>query len=145
MPIELQKQEREIGGVIYEVTPLPFGIGQKALMRFLRIAAPLLAAATGKDKDGVSVGAAVMKEFPSIVSDSDLEYFSKVFGDTSRYESEGKRVPLVVGNQEHHFAGRYYEYFQWLVFCLEVNFRGFFAGMMRAGNDGALQGFLKTA
>jgi hypothetical protein len=145
MPVELQKQTKEIDGVTYEVTPLPFGVGQKALMRFLRIAAPLLAAATEESKNQMALGAAVMKAIPAVISEADLDYFSEQFGNYSRYAHDGKMVPLVKVNQETHFAGKYYEFFQWLVFCLEVNFSGFFAGIMRGGSGAVLPEILKTA
>src|SRR6266850_8262074 len=119
MGLEERKQSRAIEGVTYEVTPLPFGVGQKALMRTIKVVSPILAAAfrAGVDTKDPTFYAGLFEALPSALTDEDLTWFAKVFGDASVYLENGKNVPLVPSNQELHFAGRYMEFFKWLIFC----------------------------
>jgi hypothetical protein len=84
-------------------------------------------------------GAAIFAALPSIMNEEDVNYFAKTFGDYSSYRNDetGNMVPLVSKNQDGHFAGRYLEFFQWIIFGLEVNFTPFFSGMIRSFGGGA--------
>jgi len=141
--LEDKKQTRDIDGTTYEVTPLPFGIGRKALKRTVDVLAPLVAAAfEGEGKAGIGK---VFDALPDALSDADLDFFSETFGNASRYldTQTGNMVPLVKANQELHFAGEYLRFFKWLTFSLEVNFAGFFAGTAGKLDLAALMAKLK--
>lgn len=126
MSLSDKNQEKEIDGFTYVVTPLPFGVGRQALMRLIRVVSPVFSAALG----GGKVEAAIFNALPLALSDDDVVYFAKVFGDASRYKDGEKLVPLVSQNQELHFAARYKAFLQWLIFCVEVNYKDFFVSSM---------------
>ena len=125
MGILERQQKREIDGVTYIVNPLPFGVGKTALLRFTKIAGPVLASAAG-DMGGVGLIAAITAS----LTDADVTYFAKTFGDACWYVDGEKNVPLVEKNQADHFDGRYAAFFEWLAFNVEVNFGPFFVGML---------------
>ena len=137
MSIEARRQERVIDGVTYSVVPLPVGAGLKALDRFKNVAAPLLAAGIRASKNLEEAAADALRSLPSQLSYNDIEFFQGVFGDTSVYIDGQKRVPLTAQIQELHFVGRYMALFDWLAFCMEVNFAGFF-GELKKRASGAL-------
>ena len=112
-------QQRDIDGVNYEVWPLPLGLAQTILLKFVRA---IGAAAEAADANDAAQFAALAKALP----DSELSFIAGKFGDASAYEEDGKMVPLIARTQEFHFAGRFDAYLQWLLFCAEVNFAGFF-------------------
>lgn len=131
-----QKQEREIGGVKYQAWPLPFGVARPALVRLIGLSKPLLAGyLRGTDKADKLAGFLDALQF----TDDDLKYFSDKFGDASRFQSGDQWAPLVAGVQDQHFAGRLLEYFQWLTFCIEVNFASFFVGVKSGSGVDALR------
>ena len=139
MGLEERQQEKEIDGTLYRVTPLPFGIGQKALMRLLKVLSPVLSAALSDNSQG-----AMLSAIPGALTEDDLAWFARTFGDASFYQEGGKWVPLVTKNQELHFAGRYETFFRWLIFSIEVNFSGFFSGLSRdASAAGAMAAIAK--
>ena len=159
MGLEERTQSKTIGDFTYEVTPLPFGVGRKALMRLVKIMSPVLAgafsgqgnamsaaAATGASAKAASAAASAASAagafgaLPDAMTDADLEFFAKTFGDTTRFSSESnpKKLVLTSDNQELHFAGRYLEFAQWLIFCIEVNYKGFFTGMGSLNGGGGI-------
>jgi len=147
MGLEERIQQRTIDGTTYEVTPLTFGVGHKALLRFIKIAGPLLSAALeGKEGGYENAAASIFKVLPAVLTEEDIAYFSREFGLRTRYQDGSKWVPLVAENQEIHFAGRYSAFFGWMRFCIEVNFGGFFGDLMRQGSAAvSLQGETKAA
>lgn len=132
MGIEEKREEKEIGGIKYSMVPLPFSLGRPALVRLLKVVSPIFGAVMRAGSGGEQA-AAVFESLPTALSDDDLKYFAKLFGDTSRYEKDGVWVPLITENQELHFAGQYLEFMQWIAFGCQCNFSGFFAGVMSKG------------
>lgn len=140
MGLDSKAIEREIDGVTYKVWPIPFGVGRPVLIRLLGVLSPVLAGVfKASTKEGMA--AAVFDSLPSVLSDADLSYFSKVFGDAAQFKNErGDWQPLVEKNQGDHFAGRYLAFFQWIVLACEVNYASFFAGIKNgASADGLLR------
>lgn len=155
--------EREIGGVLYRVKPLPFSVGRKMLVKLLKIMGPLFAAAFkgaildkqlgAKEVGGPGMISEVMATLPVVLTDEDLADFSRVFGSVGSYFKDGAWLALTSDNkknaQEYHFAGRYLEYMRWLTFNIEVNYGGFFAGVASGGNGmetlATMMGAKKTA
>lgn len=126
MGIPERQQRREIDGVIYVVNPLPFGIGNTALIRFTRLIGGALASISGDAKGVASVGAMV-----NSLSEKDVDYFRDVFGNACWYVDQEKDVPLVKQNQDKHFDGRYSAFYEWLAFNVEVNFGSFLSDQLR--------------
>lgn len=124
MGLDEKKQQKEIGGVKYDMIPLGFAIGRPMLVRLIGIISPIL----GASAQG---GGAVFDALPRCLSDDDIKYLAKNFGNASWYyrDDEQTAIPLVEENQNEHFAGRYLEFVQWLTFGCEVNFKGFFVGI----------------
>jgi hypothetical protein len=135
MGLEERTQSKEIGGILYEVTPLPFGVGQKALVRLVKLASPVLSALLAEGGNKALAGAAAIKQLPGVLTEEDLAYFAKTFGTASKYQNDNAMIPLVVQNQELHFAGRYSEFFDWIAFSIEVNYGSFFGDLMRRGTN----------
>lgn len=131
--LEERAQERMIGTVNYKVQPIAFGLGLKALNRLIRVLSPIVAAALREGRP-MDRAAAVLEVLPANLSDDDLEYFRTVFSTGAWFaDDEGNWQPLLksakVDNQEVHFAGRYSEWLQWIIFSIEVNYGGFFDGV----------------
>jgi hypothetical protein len=127
--LEEKAQTEEIDGVVYQVTPVPFGVGKVALLRLIRIISPILAAAA-KGESNARAGA-IFEVLPGALSDKDVEYFEKLFGPYSEYQDpSGDYKKLVDAARELHFAGRYLAFLKWLIFCMRCNFGDFFAGIV---------------
>lgn len=134
--------ERDIGGVQYKCKPLGFSAGLPLLKRLLEIVAPVMAAGL-RGQRAFDRMANVLDVLPTAFSLDDIARFSKAFGNCSHYLSESGQWVLLLNNgkvnaQETHFTGRYDAFLKWLIFCIEVNFAGFFSGAMTAtnGNEG---------
>lgn len=135
--------EREIGSVNYRCNKLGFSVGLPLLKRLLEIAAPVMAAGLRGGRLPERL-ANVLDTLPTAFTLKDLQTFAQAFGNVSYYMADDGRWVLLVNNgklnaQETHFTGRYAEFVQWLVFCIEVNFAGFFAGAMSETNEKAAE------
>lgn len=131
--------EREIDGVTYRVQPLAFSAGLPILKRLIDIVAPIAAAALrGGSANGMYAN--VLDVAPQAFTEKDLERFADAFGPRSQYLNDaGQWVTLIknakVDNRETHFTGRYLAFMRWLIFCVEVNFAGFFNGATKEGES----------
>ena len=133
MGLEEKTVEREIEGRMFRAWPMAWGIGRPALVKLMGILSPVLSGVFRGGTPGEAT-AAVFDALPSALSDADLTYFAKAFGDASHVKVGDQWVPLVEQNQSTQFAADYLGFFRWLVFCAEVNFGGFFAGVMKGGS-----------
>lgn len=127
MGLEDKAKEKEIDGVTYSSWPVPTSTGIPALKRTIDIISPLMVGYG----EGKEMG--LFAALPTALSDKDIEYYQKTFGNASKYRDGQNWVPLVYQNQDLHFAGRYMALLQWIVFNMEVNFSGFFSGTMSGG------------
>lgn len=133
--LEAKAIEEEIDGVLYKVWPVPFSVGRPALVRVIGLLSPVLSSMLAA-KSKQEMGAALFSTLPASMSDADLVYFAKLFGDASQYKnSEGNWAPLVDKVQSAHFEGRYLAYFQWLALAMRCNFAGFFSGLKSVVKD----------
>lgn len=131
MGIPERQQQQEIDGVMYIVNPLPFGIGNKALLRFTKLVGSALASIPADGKGVAAIGAIL-----GHLEDSDVEYFRDVFGNACWYMAGDKQVPLVKQNQDAHFDGRYSAFYEWLALNVGVNFGSFLSEQLkRVGLD----------
>jgi hypothetical protein len=126
-----EPSKKTIDGVTFEVTPLGHKKARKAFMRLSKAIGPALAGAAGSgdvsDLTGADVNiAAALGELVNHVSDEDLEWFSDVFGRTTRFSTDGQKWPFLdAANREVLFSGRLLLFFHWLAFALEENFSDF--------------------
>lgn len=137
----LHTESRTIGNYTYEVTTLGGLAGRKLLTKLVKTLgpclAPLLTDSDGNTKKGWSVldadsksVAAALVEFADRVTPELLEELAVAFGKTTLVDmGGGKAVQLTLENQDLHFAGNYGEFFRWLAFALEVNFRDFLGAL----------------
>lgn len=132
-----QAQEKEIDGVLYEAWPVPFSVGMPMLKRMIDIIGPI-ATSFMREKE-----AGIFATLPTAFTDKDVAAFAKQFGSTSRVKEGENWVPLVEAKQNTHFAGKYLQFLQWLTFCCEVNFKGFFSGLKGADGIGSLLAMAK--
>lgn len=119
-----EAKTKQIGDHTYQVTQLPGKLGRKILMRLMRVAAPLIdGAAKPTTEMFTSVAAALDDELVDFVE-------SSFIGVTMISTDSGGLVPL--GDRFNtHFAGKYQDWFQWVVFCLEVNYSDFLGELKR--------------
>lgn len=131
MDLSTRAQERIIDGVNYRAWPVPFSVGRPLLVRAAKIAAPAFAAALKSGESAAQMSGA-LEAIGANLTDTDVVKFADAFGSASSYWGEKKGgeegwIPLVVANQDMHFAGRYSAFLQWLQFNMEVNgFADFF-------------------
>lgn len=132
----LQTESKAIGDHTYLVTQLGAGEGRKMFVRLTRALAPVFGALledAGSTKGGFKLGdmsleslSRTLHELAQRLTEDDLEYVCRTFGAKTMVQvGEGKEIQLTLDKQELHFAGRYGHMFQWLAFCLEVNYRDF--------------------
>ncbi len=137
MGLEERKQTVEIDGTVYEITPVPFGVGRPALMRLIRIISPIFAAAMKQQGRDAAIGA-VFEALPTALADEDVVYFEKLFGPYSQFQHGSEWIKLVDAQRELHFAGRYLVFARWLVACMRCNFGDFFIGITSGDAFGGL-------
>lgn len=130
--LESQAIEEEIEGFTYKLVPLPFGRGRRALMRLVRVMSPILSATfrDGEQLDKLRMISRALEVLPQSLSDDDVTFFAKEFGDCSSYLDGSKWVPLLPAKQEQHFAARYLAFLRWLSASIKLNFGNFFSGVM---------------
>lgn len=111
-------KETEIGEHTYKVTQLLVREGHPILYNLQ------LAVAEGLTSQGSTIAAA-FKALPESKLDAMCKKFAEQTLVTYRSES-GEREEQLSKIYDLHFAGKYEELYQWLFFCVEVNFAGFF-------------------
>lgn len=129
-------ETRAIDGVTYRCWPLPFGAAKPLLTRAFKVAAPAFAAMMQGAQEGTDGGQEAVKAIGALateLTEADIERFSEAFGNASEYVDGEKNVPLVVTNQNMHFAGRPDVFLRWMIFSMEVNgFARFFSTLRDA-------------
>lgn len=128
-PWLLRKQTRVIDGVSFEVGLLNVATGRAVLVRLTHLVGGGLAAALkGGSLAAADVGGLVSGLLERLNTE-DLAWLHEQFASvTNVTHSDGRKQPLgQEGVADELFAGRYLLMFQWLQFCVEVNFADFFA------------------
>lgn len=129
MSVTFEQKTTRIGAHAYKVTQLDAVTGRRAFTKLFKIAGPALA----KIENGIdetSLGGA-LTELVTRLEPADVDYFCDVFAAVTevsggRYTKEAPQLDDVFAL---HFASNYLEMFQWLAFCLQVNFSSFFVGI----------------
>ena len=124
----LKKETKDIGGDTYEASQFPAPKGMALLEWLMQKVGPGLEAMfddDGKTNDANGVFKGVGRILKQL-SGKDLQYLYDQFADSCT-------VGGVLMNKENikmfHFAGRYGELFQWMLWMLNVNYESFFAEM----------------
>ena len=134
------KHSKTIAGSLFTVTPLDFHQGKEGLMKLIAVIAPAVGAALAGGKGGVMavIGeprlAALLGDalatLPSKLDNATLEWFEEAFGARSTAEVGSLAVTLKLDNKAMRASAfealGYMAFFEWLAFCLEVNYSGFF-------------------
>jgi hypothetical protein len=126
----LKVTTKAIGGLTFKVRPLPVIHGREAMVRLTRTFGPALGELV---EGGVRNGAArAIGSLADRLDSKDLAWLCERFGECSSCAfPDGREMPIA-GNHDEVFAAAYDTMFEWLEFCLEVNFRGFLEKLQRA-------------
>lgn len=99
----IEPQTRQIGEHTYTVLPMTAKKGTRALARLL------------KSPD------------PTEWDEKDRDYFEALFLPNTTVSGGSYIGDLDLGGlYELHFVDRYFEYLEWLAFCIQVNWKSFF-------------------
>lgn len=126
----LPVESKMIGEHVYKVTALDALAGRKVMARLLKVLGPAMAGLSkpeGKEEPG-SRAAQAFADVLSRVTEEDVEALCNAFAPSTEVSAGayGDKSPRLQGIFAVHFAGRYDELLQWLVFCLQVNFGSVF-------------------
>jgi hypothetical protein len=111
----------------YEVVGVPARVGKRLLTLITHAIGPAFLAA-GKEPDVMTVLAGVMER----VKDADLDALIDAFAPLTTVHLTDGKSPRLNAIFDEHFAGNYQDMLAWLLFCLEVNYSGFFAELRSA-------------
>lgn len=131
----LKTEEIQINGNCYQVKQLGAKQGRQVLFRLTKAVGPALLAMPAALTGGSTAGLASALQS---IQPEDFDYLCDVFAQSSTvsirstahgadpFQSPHVSVAAVF---DQHFAGRYAELVEWLVFCARINFADFFSGM----------------
>lgn len=134
----IESHTRTIGRHAYTVTQIKAKQGNAVLVRLAKLAGPTLASLfTGAESgpedalDRVSVEGlgGALRAFSAGLTEADLDWLCSTFADCTTVETEPGSIKPLRGIFDLHFAGAYLEMFEWLAFCLEVNYADFFGAL----------------
>ena len=119
----IETQSKKIGPRIYRVRQLKATQGRKVLVRLLKSFGPAL---DSLDKGKQNVGA-LLGRVLSELDEETVDYLCDTFAANTEFDLEnGNFIGLGESGQfDLHFAGRYADMTQWLIFCVQVNFADF--------------------
>lgn len=125
-------ESKRIGAHDYKVTQLNAVTGRRVFTRLFKLVGPAMAKTEGRKGDDAL--AAAMTGLLEHLSEDDVDYFCDVFSAVTSVSggAYSKAAPQLADVFLSHFAGEYLAMMQWLAFCMQVNFRSFFAGAGRA-------------
>ena len=124
MALIKEAQERTIGSTQFKVFPLGARQGCQVMTRLTRLIGGALKGNT-LDIKSVDVGSMISGALEAM-QDSDLEFLCTTFAAKTTFSVDGTAWPLLTSQFETYFSANYGELFEWLKFCLEVNFSSFF-------------------
>ncbi len=125
----MEQKTTRIGAHSYKVTQLDAVVGRRVFTRLFKIAGPALA----KLENGIDEKAlgAALTELVTRLEPADVDHFCDTFAEVTEVSGGKytKAAPQLDTVFSVHFAANYLEMFQWLAFCLQVNFSSFFVGI----------------
>jgi hypothetical protein len=128
----LKRESKVIGDTEYQTTQLDAVTARRVFLRMAKLLAPM-AAELGDGKKGVESERLFRGLATAIRSatEEDLDYFCDQFAKVTDVvivdEKGNRKSPRLSTVMALHFVGdRFGDLFDWLLFCLEVNFGSFF-------------------
>ena len=119
----LSPKDKVINGRTYSVTPLSAVKGRSLLVKLGPTLAAGMAALASKDVT------AATKIFETL-DENLLTYVCDTLAPSTQVTVDGRTDPLnKTGLQDQLFQANYLEMFQWILFCLEVNYSDFLRGL----------------
>lgn len=132
----IETKSKKIGDVTYRVRQLKATSGRKILVRLLKVFGPALDAVD--TKGGINIGALLGGALQGLDEET-VDSLCDTFAQQTEFElANGNFVGLgEAGQFDLHFAGKYVEMTQWLVFCVQVNFADFLGVLSAAAKKSA--------
>lgn len=143
----IEVQEKEIRGRTYRVAQLGSTLGRRTLTRLVQAIGPSLAELIKSEGEGIDLAstAGAIATFSRDLKDADLEYLCSTFAKVTEVQGEDADAWLPLDKHlDLHFAGKYGAMFEWLWFCLEVNYSDFFDASSASGPMRAALEAMKT-
>jgi hypothetical protein len=103
-------KSKQINDCSYEVTQLGAIKGRSLLTRLARI---------------LGAGGGDMAKSLGMITEEDMSYICDSFSEVTVVKQPDGKAPYLKNIFDMHFAGKYDEMIQWLMFCLEINFGSF--------------------
>lgn len=130
-----EKKTHTIGGHEYELETFGARQGMAVLLTLTRFLGPALADVMGAGQDVEASLSRGLATFAATAKPADLDTLVDAFSGRTKLLLEAttkagtRKVPTALAPiLDDHFAGRYTDLIQWLVWCIQENFSGFFAG-----------------
>lgn len=120
--------EREIDGVLFRVSQLPFPKARSVALRLAKVMGPVLEAIPTLQGGPQAILSAIPKAIDSL-SEKALEALEDDLAEGCSFSTDGgKKWPLMSNEAARHglFEGSFVLYAKWLAFAVEVNFADFF-------------------
>lgn len=135
----LETRQKKIGEVEYQVRQLTAPVGRKLLVRLFKVLGPPLSAAFAGLPEGeggaVSIGdlktralADAIMLLADTISEEELEHIVTVLAESTQYSKEPDKWLSLKTDKDFHWSGKFLNMFQWIAFCLEVNYADFLGG-----------------
>jgi hypothetical protein len=120
----LEQKSTRIGVHGYKVTMLDAHTGRRAFVRLFKIVGSAYATLAGGNEE------AAFRELIEKLTPEELDYFCDTFATVTEVSGgkHGAAKPQLDDIFALHFAGNYFEMFEWLTFCFKLNFASFFDG-----------------
>ncbi len=123
-------ETKTIGAFRYKVTQLDAHRGRRAFMRLTKLIGPAMVQLQSSGKLDDKIEKAITQLVDRLGED-DVDYFCDLFASmtsVSGGDLKANAEPQLDAIFSVHFAGRYLEMLQWLIFSMKVNFASFFGG-----------------
>lgn len=117
----LEAHTRRIGEFDYTVTQMPARKANRILLKLGKTIAPVLLLWKGGGEAGALDGGSLASAIRELNED-DFEWVVDEFAKTTDVQINETQAPSLFKVFDLHFAGRQVEMFEWLQFCVEVNF-----------------------
>lgn len=120
-------EDKTIKGNKYRVMQLPGREGSKVAARLVQLlGAGIAGMAKGvTDNDMKAAAFTGLSTLLTSLKEEQVDYFCNVFMPLTQVTLPDGKTPLLKDIFDDHFAGNYFEMFEWLKFCIEVNFGSF--------------------
>lgn len=136
----IETDEVEIDGTRYRVTQLGWKEGRRLLARLLKLIGPGLTEAVGGSAKLEDLGGRDLASFAPAIREicqknleTELDHLCDTFAKKTVINTDGgEDFQQLSRIAELHFAGKYKQMFEWLWFCLKVNYQDFWGGSIES-------------